>query len=91
MKISDFKNKMKESQSSPEEEMKSYILSLARELNLDTGHVLPARVLFHRTINFNPKQREALEPAINKLIEEGVFEERDDQAFLTDKGRDILY
>ena len=91
MKISDMVNNMKGLQSSPEEEMKSYILSLASELRLDVGHVLPMRVLFHKTINFNPKQREALEPAINALIEEGYFEERDGKALLTDKGRDTLY
>ncbi len=82
---------MKSATDSPTEEMKEYIPSLARELNLDTGHALPVRVLFHRTISFNPKQRDALEPAINELISDGIFEERNNTAFLTKSGRDLLY
>jgi len=91
MKISDMLNEDRGLQSSPEEEMKKFILSLAKELCLDTGHFLPMKVLLDRTTNLNPKQREALEPAINALIEEGVFEKRDGIAFLTEKGRDVLY
>lgn len=91
MKISDMLQNVRSLESTPEDEMRQYILSLANELNLNEGHVLPMNVLFHRTINLNPKQREALEPAINKLIEEGIFEERDGNAFLTAKGKDVLY
>jgi hypothetical protein len=91
MKISDMVNSFKNLESNPEEEMKSYILSLARELNLDEGHVLPVRVLLHRAIKFNPKQRDALEPALNSLITEGYFEEKDGKAFLTAQGKNALY
>ncbi|CAD5268934.1 MULTISPECIES: hypothetical protein [Halomonadaceae] len=91
MKISDMKQNIREADLSPEDEMKSYILSLAADLRLDTGHVLPIRVLLHRTLSFNPKQREALQPALNTLISEGYFEEKDDKAFLTEKGRDAIY
>ncbi|MGR5130615.1 hypothetical protein ACQKP8_26895 [Photobacterium alginatilyticum] len=91
MKISDFKNSIKDMRPTAEDEMKTFILSLSRDLNLDMGHVLPMNVLFHRTIRLNPKQRDALEPALNSLIEDGIFEERDGKAFLTEKGRNTLY
>ena len=91
MKISDMMSSINAQQISPLEEMKNYIVSLARELRLDEGHVLPTNVLLHKTINLNPKQRDALEPAINSLIDDGFFEERDGKAFLTGKGKDLLY
>ena len=78
-------------ESSPEDEMKQFVLSLARELNLDTGHVLLDRVLMSRISNLNPKQKAALVPAINALVSEGIFEEREGSIFLTEKGRDVLY
>lgn len=91
MTISDFLNDIRKIESSPEEEMKQFVLALAREFNLDTGHVLPERVLMSRSFSLNPKQKDALVPAINNLISEGIFEEKDGSAFLTEKGRDILY
>jgi len=91
MKISDLINNINAQQATPLEEMKEYIVSLARELRLDVGHVLPEKVLFFKTMTFNPKQRDALEPAINSLIEDGFFESRDGKVFLTSNGRDTLY
>jgi len=78
-------------ESTPVEEMKKFILSLASELNLDEGHVLPTNVLRHKTVNLNPKQRDALVPALEALIQEGIFEEKNGSPFLTSKGKDILY
>ena len=91
MKISDALKDIRGAQSSPEDEMKRYVLSLAKDLRLDTGHVLPMRVLRKKTINFNPKEQEALARAIDALIEEGVFEKRDGKPFLTDRGKNVLY
>lgn len=91
MKISHMIQNIRGGDSSPEDEMKSYILSLAADLKLDAGHVLPVRVLSNRALNFNPKQQEALEPALYALIAEGYFEEKDGKAFLTEKGRDAIY
>lgn len=92
MKITDQLRNLRKLESSPEEEMKSFILSLASELRLDEGHALPPNVLMIRTINLNPKQKDALLPALEKLMEEGVFEETDDgRVLLTAKGKDILY
>ena len=85
MKISAFLNDIRKVESSPEEEMKQFVLALARELNLDTGHVLPERVLISRSFSLNPKQKEALVPAINCLISDGIFEEKDGSVFLTEK------
>ncbi len=92
MKISDQLRNLRNLDSSPEEEMKRYILSLASEIRMDEGHALPPNLLMHRTINLNPKQKDALVPALEKLIEEGVFEETaDGRVLLTTKGKDILY
>lgn len=79
-------------ESSPEEEMRQFVLSLASELRLDEGHALPPHVLMNRAINLNPKQKDALLPAIEKLVEEDIFEETSDgRVLLTAKGKDILY
>lgn len=92
MKIIDQLRNLRSLDSSPEEEMKVFILSLASELRLDEGHSLPSNVLMHRTINLNPKQRDALVPALEKLVEDGVFEETaDGRILLTAKGKDALY
>lgn len=87
----DIKNLVDSFKSSPEDEMRSFILSFAREFNLDTGHVLPTKPLLPRTFNLNPKQKDALIPAIESLTKEGVFEEKEGQYFLTKTGRDVLY
>ena len=91
MKIINQLKNMRNLEASPEEEMKQFILSLASELNLDEGHVLPARTLIHRSFHLNPKQRDALVPALESLIEDGIFEEKNDSVFLTSKGKDVLY
>jgi len=92
MKIIDQLRDLRSLDSSPEEEMKRFILSLASELRLDEGHALPPNVLMHRTINLNPKQRDALVPALEKLVEEGVFKETEDgRVLLTAQGKDVLY
>lgn len=78
-------------ETSPVDEMKEFILSLAKELNLDTGHCLLDRVLMVRTTKLNPKQKEALSEAIESLVSEDIFEAKEGQLFLTGKGRDLLY
>ena len=91
MNISDFTNSISNSQSSVEDDMKNLILSLSREFKLDVGHVLPEKPLLLKIINLNPKKIEALIPALNALIEDGIFEDKNGKAFLTEKGRDLLY
>ncbi len=91
MNVSDFTSSISNSKSSVEDDMKNLILSLSREFKLDVGHVLPERPLLHKTTNLNPKERDALTPALNALIADGIFEERNGKAFLTEKGRDLLY
>ncbi len=90
MKITDNLIESRNFKSSPEEEMKEFVLSLARELNLDTGHTLPDKTLSFRSIHLNPKQRDALIPAIEALIAEGLFEEKNGSIHLTKKGRDLI-
>jgi hypothetical protein len=79
------------SSSSPIEEMKKFLLNLAREFKIDTGQPLPTKPLTIRSLNFNPKQKEALPQAIEALIKEGIFEDINGSIRLTRIGRDILY
>jgi hypothetical protein len=58
----------------------------------DAGHVLNVRALLHqRAIHWNPKQKDALEPAANELVSAGILEEKNGNYFLTQKGVDQLY
>lgn len=91
MNIEDQRRRLRGLGSSSEDEMKRFVLSLAKELNLDTGDALPEGVLMSRSLNLNPKQRDALFPAIKALVSEGIFEEKEGSVFLTEKGRDALY
>ena len=92
MKINELLNSIRNFDSSPEDEMKRFILSLAIELRLDEGHALPLKVLMFRSFSLNPKQKDALVPALKKLIEEQIFEEKTDgNILLTAKGKDFIY
>lgn len=77
--------------SSPVAEMKQYLVSFIREMNLDTGHALPSRTLMSRSLRFNPRQKEALVPALEELVKDGFLEKRDDSYFLTELGREKIY
>lgn len=88
MKIQNLVNSFK---SSPLDEMKSFVLSFSRQYNLDTGDLLPARPLALKAISLNPKQQEALEPAITALVNDDIFEEKNGQYYLTANGRNVLY
>ena len=72
--------------------VKSEILGCLADCNADAGHALNERALLHqRAIHWNPKQKDALKPAENELVEAGILEERNGCYFLTQKGVDLLY
>lgn len=77
--------------SSPIEDMKQFVLSFIRELKLDVGHALPEKPLFAQFIRLNPKQKDALLPAIEELGKDGVLEKKGDSWLLTPAGRDLIY
>lgn len=70
----------------------SEILGCLADGKADVGHVLNVRALLHqRAIHWNPKQKDALEPAANELVSAGILEEKNGSYFLTQKGVDQLY
>ena len=74
------------------ESVKSEILGCLADGKADAGHVLNLRALLHqRAIHWNPKQKDALEPAANELVSAGILEEKNGSYFLTQKGVDQLY
>lgn len=89
MPFSEFLNSF-DMQTSSEDEMKRFILSITTDFNLDVGDSLPLRVLRSRLININLKQKEALSPAIYNLIGDGIFEEKNDCLILTEKGKGLF-
>lgn len=59
---------------------------------VDAECVLNMQALFlQRGIRWNPKQKDALETAINELVTAGILEKRYDGYFLTQKGVDQIY
>jgi predicted transcriptional regulator len=72
--------------------VKREILELFAESRARTGDALNVRALLHsRMVRWNPKQRDALQPAVDELASEGLVVKRDDNCFLTDKGVDYIY
>jgi hypothetical protein len=78
-------------QSSQVEDMKHFLLKMAKELNLDEGHTFPIRLLMTKMTRMNPKEKEAIEPAFDSLVIDGIFEKRDDSYFLTENGKNTIY
>ena len=76
---------------SGDNDMRKFILDVARDCTLDVGHTLPWNVVFHKSLNFNPKQHDDLSHALNDLIEEGIFEKKNNGDCLTQKGFKLLY
>jgi hypothetical protein len=73
------------------EDMKAFLLNMAKELNLDEGHTFPIRLLMTKMTRMNPKEKEAIEPAFDSLVIDGIFEKRDDSYFLTENGKNTIY
>lgn len=72
--------------------VKSEILGCLADGKADAGHILNVRALLHqRAVYWNPKQKEALEPAANDLVSAGILEEKNGNYFLTKKGVEELY
>lgn len=72
--------------------VKNEILGCLADGKAEAGHVLNMQALLHqRVIDWNPKQKDALEPAANELVSAGILEEKNGSYFLTQKGVDQLY
>jgi predicted transcriptional regulator len=70
---------------------RDWILDFVRELRLDTGHVLPVRPFGHKVMGLNPVLKENVFSELDRLAEEGIFDKREDDYFLTEQGRTLLY
>lgn len=77
--------------SSPEEEVKQLILGWFKERKCDVGHVISEKNLVQLTMNFNPKQKGAIEGALKSLQTEGLIEEHKNGMALTTQGVDAIY
>lgn len=71
-------------------EMKEYVKSLARSQKLDVGHCISWNIQ-NVKINLNPRQQDLLPKAIDALVTDGLFEVRNDQHCLTEKGKMSIY
>ncbi|MEB2182189.1 hypothetical protein MUG10_02135 [Xanthomonas prunicola] len=72
--------------------VKKEILNYFSEKKANVGHVLhPPAFNFQRVMNWNPKQKEALDAAISQLVDEGIVEEKNGTIALTKKGVDSIY
>lgn len=68
------------------------ILGLFRESKADAGHVLNMRGFMHRYVmNYNPKEKAAINSALAELEKQGVVELRSGQPFLTQAGVYYIY
>jgi len=70
--------------------MKEYVKSLARSQKLDVGYCITWNIQ-NVNINLNSLQQDLLPKAIEALVIEGLFEERNDQHYLTEKGKMSIY
>lgn len=91
VKISEMVNSFRRFETSPKEEVKTAILGWFRNHNSDVGHVIGERHLFQLTINWNPKQKAALEDAINELVAEDLLQKNVNGYALTKKGVEVIY
>ena len=72
--------------------VKNEILKCFADAKADVGHVLNSRVFYHQHImRWNPKQKAALDSALEQMEAEGVIEQKEGNAILTQKGFDTLY
>lgn len=68
------------------------ILELFRESKSDAGHALNMRGFMHRYImNYNPKEKAAIEAAFAELEKQGIVELKEGHPFLTQAGVDYIY
>ena len=90
MKFSALNNLSNNQEDSRLNEMKEYVKSLARSQKLDVGHCITLNIQ-NVKINLNPLQQDLLPKAIEALVIDGFFEVRNDQHYLTEKGKMSIY
>jgi hypothetical protein len=72
--------------------VKIAVLSSLSNSNSRVGDRLNARAFMHQHIlNWNPKQKAALDSELQKLANDGLIDLKDGDIFLTQKGFDTLY
>ncbi|MED5514333.1 hypothetical protein [uncultured Pseudoalteromonas sp.] len=72
--------------------IKVAILDFFAKANARAGHAFNTRSFMHtEVLNWNPKQKHGLEPAMKSLIEEGLIEENERGYFLTEAGFNSIY
>jgi len=68
------------------------ILALFRQSRADAGHALNIKVFGHRYVmNYNPKEKGAVDAAFAELEKQGIIEIRSGVPFLTQAGVDCIY
>ena len=90
MKFSSLDNLSNNQEDTRLNEMKEYVKSLARSQRLDVGHCITWNIQ-NVKINLNPLQQDLLPEAIEALVNDGLFEMRNDQHYLTEKGKISIY
>lgn len=72
--------------------VKDAILSYFTKSNARPDHAFNTKAfMLNHVSNWNPKQKQGLEPAMQSLIEDGFVEERENGYFLTQVGYDNIY
>ena len=72
--------------------VKQEVMDYFAETKADSGHAFNYHAFFHsRIVNWNPKQKDAFEEAINELISEGLIEKNGNSLSLTEKGVEKIY
>lgn len=78
--------------SSPVQFVKQEVLEFFADCRADAGHALSDSAFYHQRMSqWNPKQQDALEAALNELISEGLVESKGQSIFLTDQGVEAIY
>ncbi|MDR7151335.1 putative transcriptional regulator [Hydrogenophaga palleronii] len=68
------------------------ILGFFIDSKADAGHVLNTQAFYHqRMTHWNPKQKNAFDATLSKLIEDGIIEYTNEKISLTSKGVNEIY
>ena len=76
-------------QRSPVDDMKDFVLQLARSQKLNVGEMLALGA--GTLIALNPVQKEALPDALAALVREGIFKKENGHYYLTEAGKFKIY
>jgi hypothetical protein len=74
------------------EKVKSDIISFLKNENADVGNAFNMLSFFHsKALHYNPKEKDAVDKAFALLVDEGIFEVKEQNYILTEHGVDTIY